>query len=130
MAIVYVHPRCGTCKKALAWLKEEGFQVEPVDLLEAPPNAEVLASAFERSEQPLKAFFNTSGQSYRNGGWKDRMATLTREQALEALAADPMLLKRPLLDAGPRAFAGFDKTAWAGVLSSSGALEDPETPKP
>ncbi|MGZ7144767.1 ArsC/Spx/MgsR family protein, partial [Streptococcus pyogenes] len=51
----------------------------------------------EKSGLDLKKFFNTSGNSYRALGLKDKFDTLTVDQALELLAADGMLIKRPIL---------------------------------
>lgn len=45
----------------------------------------------------LKKYFNTSGNSYRELGLKDRFADLTVDEALDLLANDGMLIKRPLL---------------------------------
>ena len=39
-----------------------------------------------------------SGNSYRALGLKDKFASLTRDQALDLLAADGMLIKRPILE--------------------------------
>ena len=41
--------------------------------------------------------FNTSGNSYRELGLKDKFDDLTLDQALDLLASDGMLIKRPLL---------------------------------
>ncbi|HGO8538096.1 TPA: ArsC/Spx/MgsR family protein, partial [Streptococcus suis] len=40
---------------------------------------------------------NTSGNSYRELGLKDKFESLTVDQALDLLANDGMLIKRPLL---------------------------------
>ena len=51
----------------------------------------------DKSNLELKKFFNTSGNSYRALGLKDRFDQLTVDEALELLAADGMLIKRPIL---------------------------------
>ena len=70
----------------------------------------------ERSGLPLKKFFNTSGQSYRGGGWKDKLATLSEDQQIAGLAADGKLIKRPLVDAGRTVLVGFRAELWAEAL--------------
>jgi arsenate reductase (glutaredoxin) len=94
---VYHYPRCSTCKKALAWLDEQGAAYQAVDLVATPPTAAELERWWRASGKPLAAFFNTSGQSYRDGDFKHRLDTMTDAQKVAALAADGKLIKRPLL---------------------------------
>lgn len=117
MPTVYSYPRCSTCRKADKWLRERSIDAEVIDLSSDPPSAEVLASAITRSGLPLKRFFNTSGRSYRGGGWKDRLPALDVAGAAEALAADGMLIKRPLalLDDGA-VLVGFKEAEWEAAL--------------
>ena len=117
MPTVYSYPRCSTCRKADKWLRERSIDAETIDLSSDPPSAAVLASAITRSGLPLKRFFNTSGRSYRGGGWKDRLPGLDVAGAAEALAADGMLIKRPLalLDDGA-VLVGFKEAEWEAAL--------------
>ncbi len=103
----YHYPKCGTCRKASRWLQEHGIEVKAIDIVQTPPSKSRLNDYHERSGRDLKAFFNTSGQSYRQGGFKDKLATMSNAQMLEALANDGKLIKRPLLDTGKRVFVGF-----------------------
>lgn len=115
--VIWVYGGCGTCRKALAWLRARGVEVEVVDLVVTPPTAEVLRGLHARSGRPLAHFFNTSGQSYRNGGFKDRLGTMSEDEQLAALAADGMLVKRPILDLGGRVLVGFREAEWNEALS-------------
>lgn len=116
MATVYSYNRCSTCRKALAWLSDNGVQVDVIDLKEAPPSASTLEALITRSGLPLKRFFNTSGKSYRGGGWKDKVGDLTVAQAAQALAADGMLIKRPLLVTDTAVLVGFKQADWEASL--------------
>ncbi len=108
MSVTFYHYKgCSSSRKARKWLDERGVEYEAVDLVETPPSAEVLRDLWQRSGQPLRKFFNTSGQSYRQGGFKDRLKTLSDDEALAALAADGKLVKRPLLDGGAWVLIGF-----------------------
>ncbi len=63
-----------------------------------------------------KRLFNTSGQSYRSLG-AAAVAALSDEQALEALAADGKLIKRPFaLTANRQALVGFKPEEWSVAL--------------
>lgn len=94
--VVYGIPSCTTVRKARAWLDDRGVAHAFVDLRASPPSAERLAGwARAFGVQALK---NTSGGSYRalpadKDTWSD-------ERWLAAFAADPMLLRRPVVERG------------------------------
>ena len=97
MLVYYEYPKCSTCRKAKAELKELGLSFEAIDIKETPPSAENLKAWMAATGFDLKKYFNTSGISYRELGLKDRLPNLTEDEALTLLAADGMLIKRPLL---------------------------------
>jgi arsenate reductase (glutaredoxin) len=109
---VYHYPKCSTCRKALAYLNEQGVKYEPIDIVEQPPSKAQLKAALQSSGLPIKRFFNTSGQSYRDGKFGERLPQLTEAQALDALAADGKLIKRPLVLGKGFVLVGFDAAAY------------------
>ena len=106
--IVYQYPKCSTCRKALAYLDAKGVKYESVDIVQQPPSKAELAAALKQSGLPVKRFFNTSGQSYREGKFGARLAEMSDAQALDALAADGKLIKRPLVVGKGFVLVGFD----------------------
>jgi arsenate reductase len=111
---LYSYPACSTCRKALAWLKEKGIPVQPIDITAQPPSLEELQAGLEQWGR--KRLFNTSGQSYRTLG-AAAVQAMGDGQALAALAADGKLVKRPYLitDAG-RVLTGFKPEEWSALL--------------
>ena len=107
---------CSTCKKARAWLDEAGLTYTVRDVKLAPPTTDELDLWQSRSGLPLKKFFNTSGQSYRAPGMKERLAAASREEQLALLAADGMLVKRPILVTDDVILVGFKQEAWEAAL--------------
>lgn len=97
MYTFYEYPKCTTCKKAKKELDQLGVDYKAVDIKTNPPQVSLLKKWLEHSDFALKAFFNTSGNSYRALGLKDKFDTLTVDEALELLSQDGMLIKRPLL---------------------------------
>jgi arsenate reductase len=89
---------------------------ERVDLVATPPDVATLRDLWRRSGLPLERFFNTSGQSYRDGGFKDRLPSMDDAAKLAALAADGKLVKRPILDASGPVRVGFREAEWAAAL--------------
>jgi arsenate reductase (glutaredoxin) len=104
---VWQYPKCSTCRKALGWLTGHDVAVESIDIVKAPPSASKLRDLWKRSGLPIAKLFNTSGESYRAGGFKEKLKTMSEGDALAALAADGKLIKRPLLDAGAEVLVGF-----------------------
>ncbi len=116
---VYQYPRCSTCRKALKWLDARGIDYTATDIVASPPSRQVLEDLWRRSGLPLKRFFNTSGVSYRGGGFKDRLPTMSDADQLEALAADGKLIKRPVVDAGEASvLVGFKEAEYEAVFSA------------
>ena len=108
---VYQYSKCSTCRKALKWLDGRGVIYDSVDIVTAPPKKAELMRAL-KSGVPLKKLFNTSGQSYREGGWSDKLGKVSEAQALEALASDGKLIKRPFILSGDSVLVGFDEGAY------------------
>lgn len=115
--VVYHYPNCSTCKKAIAWLRANSVAHELVDIVQQPPARAVLERAAKLADAPLKKLFNISGESYRTGGFKDKLPTMTDGQAFAALAADGRLIKRPLAVGDGVALIGFDEAAWRAALT-------------
>lgn len=117
MAItVYQYPKCSTCRNALKWLGANGVAFTSVDIVQQPPTAATLRRLHEQSGLPLAKFFNTSGESYRAGHFREKLKTMSNAEAYAALAADGKLIKRPLVDANGTTLVGFDDAAWAAHL--------------
>lgn len=112
---VFSYPRCSTCRKALAWLEREGLDHEVIDITVTPPSLELLRLAFRQYGQ-VKPLFNTSGQSYRAIG-AEAVKRMSDEQALQALAADGKLIKRPFVQCpDDRFLVGFKPEVWSELL--------------
>ncbi|MBS2022715.1 MAG: arsenate reductase family protein [Deltaproteobacteria bacterium] len=114
--VVYQYPRCSTCRSALKWLDQAGIEVETVDLVQTPPSRATLEKAARLAGVPVRKLFNTSGESYRNGNFKEKLETMTDAQAFDALAKDGKLIKRPLVLTSSLALVGFNEEAWADAL--------------
>lgn len=110
------YPKCSTCRKAKQWLEQQGAAFEVRHIVEQTPTAEELDVWQQRSGLPLKRFFNTSGQLYRNLELKDKLDGMTRKQQLDLLAANGMLIKRPILVTEDAVLVGFREEAWKQLL--------------
>ena len=93
----YCYVRCSTCKKAEKWLLENQVQFDKQDLVADPPTKEELLAIFAKSDRPLRYFFNTSGQDYRKLNLKEKVPTMTKDEAAKMMSENGKLIKRPLM---------------------------------
>ena len=115
--ILYHYPKCSTCIKARKWLDSHNIQYQSIDLSMSPPNLPILREINQKSHKPLKKLFNTSGQSYRNGEFKDKLAKMSEDDQFKALADDGMLVKRPILLGEKQSLIGFKVDEWSSLLA-------------
>lgn len=110
--LVLVYKKCSTCQKALKWLKENQIEYEERPIKEENPTIEELKEWHKKSGLPLKRFFNTSGNLYKELQLKDKLGSMSEEEQLKLLATDGMLVKRPLLIAEDYVCPGFKEEDW------------------
>ena len=110
------YPRCTTCKKAKKWLEEHNVSFTDRDIKLENPTAEELRTWYTSSNLPLKKFFNTSGNLYKELGLKDKLATMSEDEQLNLLATDGMLVKRPLIITEEFVLIGFKEQEWEDKL--------------
>ena len=80
------------------------------------PTKEELKEWHEKSNLPLKKFFNTSGMLYKEQKLKERLHQMTEEEQYEILASDGMLVKRPILVTQDTVLTGFKEKEWEELL--------------
>ena len=114
------YPKCTTCQKAKAWLEARGLPAEVRDIKTQNPTEAELRRWHALSGLPLKRFFNTSGLQYKALGQKDRLPGMDEEEQLDLLAADGMLVKRPILAGEDFVLVGFKPAEWEARFGKSG----------
>lgn len=118
---VLCYAKCSTCQKALRWLQEQGIAYEERPIKENNPTAEELKQWHQKSGLPIKRFFNTSGNLYKELGLKDKLPSMSEEEQLALLATDGMLVKRPLLVTDTYVCPGFKEADWEKGLKGESA---------
>lgn len=112
---VYHYAKCGTCRKAIQWLKAAGHELELHDLFETAPSAAVIQDWIERSGLESKKFFNVSGEVYKALNLKDKLPQMDEQEKIELLASNGRLIKRPVIDDGERVAVGFKESELAQI---------------
>lgn len=106
-ALFIQYPKWTTCVKAKKFLQENNIEFEDRHIVENNPNVEELTLWIDKSELEIKKFFNTSGNLYKEMGLKDKIKEMSKEECIELLATNGMLIKRPLLVNGDKVTVGF-----------------------
>jgi arsenate reductase len=102
--VVWGIPSCSTVKKARAFLDDNGVNHRFADLRATPPSRETVGRWVKQFGN--KAMRNTAGASYRalpsdKDSWDDA-------RWIASFTADPMLIKRPVIEKDGAAIAvGF-----------------------
>lgn len=117
MLKLYTYAGCSTCRSAVKWLKSAGIPFAEAAIRETPPAHSELAAMLQ-ARGSLRHLFNTSGQDYRALGLKDKLPTLTEAAALDLLAGNGNLIKRPFaLDSEAGVYlTGFKEPEWQAAL--------------
>lgn len=110
------YPKCSTCKKAKKWLDSCSLEYTDRHIVEQTPTAEELRDWRERSGLPLKKFFNTSGNVYKDLHLKDKLPEMSEEEQYALLASNGMLIKRPIVVDGDTVLVGFREAQWQEAL--------------
>lgn len=117
MSKVFInYPKCSTCKKAEKFLKENNIEFINRNIVEENPSAEELALWMEKSGLEPRKLFNTSGVLYREMNLKDKIKTMSKEEMIEILSTNGMLVKRPLLVMDDKVLVGFKEENYKEII--------------
>ncbi len=109
----YGYNKCGTCRKAKTFLDEKNLQYTDFDITLTPPPKAVLKRAMQA--KGMRKLFNTSGVQYKELKMKDKIGAMTEAEAIELLAGNGRLVKRPIAVDKDRVTVGFDAEEYESV---------------
>ncbi len=92
-------------------LREKGAQFEEIDLNKGLSVAELEKLIGNRD---YREFLNTRNELYRERGMKDNPPP--REEALQLMAENPNLIRRPILVKGGKIILGYDEEALSSAV--------------
>lgn len=107
-------PGCAGNARQIAVLRASGHVLDVRNLLAEAWMPARLRPFF--GDTPVSAWFNQSSPRIKRG--EVRPETMTEAEALAAMMADPLLIRRPLLESDKITMAGFDRdlvAAWIGL---------------
>ncbi|KLI64335.1 arsenate reductase (glutaredoxin) [Aurantiacibacter marinus] len=96
-ATIWHNPKCGTSRNTLAILQEtDGVDVEVVEYLKNPPTRDKLRQLFADAGITPAEGLRLNGTDAKERGLPDADA----DTVLDAMAAEPILIERPLVETG------------------------------
>jgi arsenate reductase (glutaredoxin) len=105
-------PSCTTCRKAKAFLEKRGAELELRNLDEQPLSESELQELI--GERDYVPFLNTRNELYRSRKMKERLPS--RSEAIKLVAANPNLLRRPVVISGKNIVLGYHAEVYRNLL--------------
>ncbi len=115
--VFYEKPGCGNNTKQKDWLRASGHHVLARNLLAESWDAERLCSFF--SGLPVAKWFNPAAPRVKSG--EVDPATLDANTALAMMINEPLLIRRPLMEANGEKRVGFNPDevrVWIGLSNA------------
>jgi arsenate reductase len=113
---IYTYKNCGTCRKAVKYLAARKIAFTEIPIRETPPKKAELKKMLKLYDGDLRRLFNTSGGDYKALTLKDRLPAMSIDEAVDLLAANGNLVKRPFALIGDQGLVGFKEPEWDAVF--------------
>jgi arsenate reductase len=113
---IYEYAKCSTCRNALKFLDREKIAYEKIPIVDTPPTKAELRQMLAAQGGNIRKLFNTSGEVYREMKIGARLDSMPESEAIDLLASNGKLIKRPFLLAGATALVGFKEADWKKAL--------------
>jgi len=97
---------------------ERSVSARTINIVDKPPSVAELKRALEAVDGKIGKLFNTSGQAYREGNYKERLVDMSERDALLELSQNGKLIKRPLFIASDVVLVGFRPDEYENAFSA------------
>ena len=114
--VIYHNPRCSKSRQALALLREHGTEPEIVEYLKAPLDEDGIRRLLGSLGITARELVRRGEAPYRDLGLAD--AAKTSDELIAAIAANPILMERPVICRGERALIGRPPERVGELLAS------------
>lgn len=101
--VLYHNPRCSKSRAALELLRERGVDFEVIEYLKTPPTRSELDVLQRKLGLPPAEWTRRKEKAFAEAGLS---AESSADELLDAIAAQPILLERPILVHDGRAVVG------------------------
>lgn len=91
-ATIYHNPRCSKSRETLALLEDAGADVTVIEYLKTPPSREELKRLYAKAGMTPREGLRTAEEGAK------ALKTASDDAILDAMALDPILIERPLVE--------------------------------
>ena len=92
---IFHNPACGTSRNVLALIRNSGVEPTVVEYLKTPPSRDQLLALVAQLGLPVRAVLRKKGTPFEALGLDN--PALTDDALIDAIAAHPILLERPIV---------------------------------
>lgn len=102
--VIYHNPRCSKSRQTLEPLREQGIEPEQKTYLTDPPSRDELVHVLDLLGMQPRDLMRKGQKEYKASGLDN--PELSRDQLIDAMLAQPVLIERPIVINGDRAALG------------------------
>lgn len=101
---IYHNPRCSKSRQTLQLLQDRGIEPRIIEYLKTPPGSTELQHILALLQLRPRDLLRSKEPVYQELGLNDR--SLSDEQLIDAMVANPILIERPIVLANGKAALG------------------------
>ncbi len=101
---IFHNPRCSKCRQTMEILTDKSLDVSVIEYLKTPPNSAELNKVLDLLGIEPRELMRKHEAPYKDNDLDN--AELSREQLIQAMIDNPILIERPIVINGNRAIIG------------------------
>ena len=101
---IFHNPKCSKCRLTLGILDDKGVDITVVEYLKTPPSAAELSEILDLLGLEPRDLMRKHEAPYKDNDLDN--ADLSREQLIQAMIDNPILIERPIVISGDKAAIG------------------------
>ncbi len=101
---IYHNPRCSKSRQTLQLLTGQGIEPKIIEYLNSPPSESALKNILKLLAMSARQLMRKKETAYKEAGLDDK--SLTDDQLIAAMVAQPILIERPIVLANGKAALG------------------------
>jgi arsenate reductase len=99
---IWFNPSCSKCRETMEILRDRGVETDVVEYLQTPPTAAEIRDVLAKLGLSARALVRSREPRYAELDLEDA----TDDELIDAMAANPILIERPVVITGGRAVIG------------------------
>ena len=101
---IFLNPKCSKCRLTMGILDEKGVKTTVIEYLNTPPNSAELTEILDLLGLEPRDLMRQNEAPYKDNNLDN--PDLSREQLIQAMVDNPILIERPIIINGNKAVIG------------------------